>query len=532
MRILIFTDTLSLGGKQRRIMELIQYLIQQPGYELAIVTTDDDVHFKYVYEFGIPIKVIKRKYLKYDPLLFLKFYRYCNSYKPDIIHTWDKMTTFYALLAKLINKTPIVSNLISDSNKREKKWTFDSIFFSIDIYFSDIILANSHAGILAYNCLNPKTKVIYNGVNLERFNQKIDAKKVREELGVKTVYMLIMVASFSDFKNYNLFIDVAKELGRIRDDVTFVGVGDGPNFSKIKKRIKDENVSNVILTGKQDHVEQVISASDLGILCTYSEGISNSIIEYMALGKPVITTDTTGGSKEIIIEGETGFCTEPSTEKIIALIILLLNDAKLRVSMGEKGKERINSNFSIERMGKDFDFVYKEVLVQKNIFQEIKNIKHNTKGLVFIISFRLCNYLTKNWFLRIIGIPFRLLYKLNIQWLLGIDIPDTTKIDFGFQVMHGQGLAINGETIIGRNVLVRQNTTIGNARKDGGCPIIGDNVEIGANSVIIGEISIGKNSIIAAGSVVVKDVPEYVIVAGNPAKTIKSIKNEDSYYSS
>lgn len=536
MRILFFIDTLDAGGKQRRMLELIQYLKKQPGYDIALVVMDNEIHFKYVYDIGIPVKIMKRKYVKYDPFLFINFYRYCKFFKPDIIHTWDYMTTIYAIPTKLICMVPIVNSMIADSKKRYKTFSLNNLFFKTSIRFSRVILSNSESGLRAYNVNLAKAKVIYNGVRLERFQQIHIQKEIRDLLDIKTTYAIIMVASFSKFKDYDLFLDVAIELEKIRTDVTFVGVGDGTEFNHIQQRIVNEQIGNVILTGRKIDVEPIIASSDIGILFTntdlHGEGISNSIIEYMALGKPVITTDTTGGSKEIIIEGETGFCTERNTEKIIALISLLLNDAKLRVSMGEKGKERINSSFSIERMGKDFDFVYKEVFLQKKLFQEIKAAKHNTKGLIFIISFRICNYFTRNWFLRIIGIPFRLLYKLNIQWLLGIDIPDTTKIDYGFQVMHGQGLAVNGETIIGRNVLVRQNTTIGNAKKDGGCPIIGDNVEIGANSVIIGEISIGKNSIIAAGSVVVKDVPEYVIVGGNPAKIIKSIKNENSHHSS
>lgn len=117
----------------------------------------------------------------------------------------------------------------------------------------------------------------------------------------------------------------------------------------------------------------------------------------------------------------------------------------------------------------------------------------------------------------------RAFYTIFIQWILGIDIPDTTTIGRGFNVFHGQGLIISNKTKIGDNVIVRQNTTIGNAKPNGGCPIIGNNVDIGANSVVIGEIVIGDNSIIAAGSVVIRDVPPNVVVAGNPAKIVKEL---------
>ena len=88
---------------------------------------------------------------------------------------------------------------------------------------------------------------------------------------------------------------------------------------------------------------------------------------------------------------------------------------------------------------------------------------------------------------------------------------------------HPYATIINAKRV-GRNFSCRQCTTIGN-KKDGDndhLPIIGDNVTLGANVVIIGGITIGNNVIVGAGSVVVKDVPDNCVVAGNPAKVIKT----------
>ena len=147
----------------------------------------------------------------------------------------------------------------------------------------------------------------------------------------------------------------------------------------------------------------------------------------------------------------------------------------------------------------------------------------NTKGQFILRRFKVSHFFAKSKFYRIIGFPIRFLYKIFIQWFLGVDIPDTLKFGNSFQVFHGQGLIIHSDTIIGNNVTVRHNTTIGVAMDGGKCPEIKNNVNIGANSVIIGDITIGRNSIIAAGSIVVKDVPENVIVGGNPAKVIKNL---------
>lgn len=75
---------------------------------------------------------------------------------------------------------------------------------------------------------------------------------------------------------------------------------------------------------------------------------------------------------------------------------------------------------------------------------------------------------------------------------------------------------------IGDNCVFRNNTTIGNKAENNDCrPIIGNNVNIGANVVIIGDITIGDDVIIGAGSVVVKDIPNNCIIAGNPTRIIK-----------
>ena len=85
-----------------------------------------------------------------------------------------------------------------------------------------------------------------------------------------------------------------------------------------------------------------------------------------ALGKPVISTDIVGGSKEIILEGETGYCIERNAEKIVASIDYLLNNSELRILMGKKAKERISSYFSIKRMSEEFENIYEDVLAQNS----------------------------------------------------------------------------------------------------------------------------------------------------------------------
>jgi serine O-acetyltransferase len=122
--------------------------------------------------------------------------------------------------------------------------------------------------------------------------------------------------------------------------------------------------------------------------------------------------------------------------------------------------------------------------------------------------------------------------KLRYYWksLFVGDIPckifRSTKILGGLMCYHPFATVINAKSI-GKNFQFRNGLTIGNTFNDNTkIPVIGDNVVVGANVVIIGDIIIGDNVIIGAGSVVVKDVPSNVVVAGNPAKIIRSLHDE------
>lgn len=102
-------------------------------------------------------------------------------------------------------------------------------------------------------------------------------------------------------------------------------------------------------------------------------------------------------------------------------------------------------------------------------------------------------------------------------------ISQSTMLGGGCLMAHPFSSVLNAEKI-GRNLTVRNCTTIGYGK--GGRPIIGNDVDLGVNVVIIGGIHIGNNVIVGAGSVVVKDVPDNCVIAGNPAKIIRYLNKE------
>lgn len=119
----------------------------------------------------------------------------------------------------------------------------------------------------------------------------------------------------------------------------------------------------------------------------------------------------------------------------------------------------------------------------------------------------------------------------GVSWICSWYLPKAKdffpckNIGGGIYTAHPYATVLNAKSI-GKKFSVRQCTTVGNKRDGEGTngPIIGDNVNLGANVCIIGNIKIGNNVVVGAGSVVIKDVPDNVVVAGNPARVIKSLK--------
>jgi glycosyltransferase involved in cell wall biosynthesis len=274
------------------------------------------------------------------------------------------MLAFYSLPAIILKRLPHINSHIADAPLLRKKYGFHSIITRLGFKFSKIILSNSYAGLMSYGVSNKKCRVIYNGIRLDRFSDLPDKASVKDKFHIRTVFAVIMVASFTTKKKYGQFLDLAEYFLEKRNDITFLGVGDTREdiveFEKI--RVRAAKIGNVILNEKIDSVESLVNACDIGVLFTHSEGFSNSIIEYMACGKPVIANDA-GGTKELIVNNSTGFLiTDETTAEIAGFIIELLDNKERRDTVGKNARLHIEENFSIDRMGDEFNSLYLEIV--------------------------------------------------------------------------------------------------------------------------------------------------------------------------
>lgn len=122
--------------------------------------------------------------------------------------------------------------------------------------------------------------------------------------------------------------------------------------------------------------------------------------------------------------------------------------------------------------------------------------------------------------IRWLASPYLFVYQLLVWWELGIELNHKAEVGPRLRLHHGYGLVVHESAVIGSDCTLRHGTTIGNRRESDDCPVIGDRVDIGCSSVIIGRIKIGDDAKIGAGSVVLHDVPAGCTVAGNPARPV------------
>lgn len=334
---------------------------------MLVVLRKNIIEYPLFLNLNIPYKIISSKYRKSDITLPLKFYKICIDFKPDIVHAWGSMPALVSLFAIVFLKIPLINSQITNAPPNIDRWTLRFVISKINFYFSKKIVANSYAGLSSYGVENsPKSLVIYNGVNEQRFINLPEKQIIRKKYNVSTRYAVAMVASFTKNKDYNLFVDVANLINKYSDDITFIGIGgyninDPSIYNKVL--FKASNNPRIHFTGRITDVEALVNVCDIGILFSpFGEGISNAIIEYMALGKPVIANDA-GGTKEILHTGYNGYLIHNETpEEIVNLILSLLYDKDKRTKMGANGKKTIREIFSVKKMSVAFINCYLDSL--------------------------------------------------------------------------------------------------------------------------------------------------------------------------
>ena len=210
---------------------------------------------------------------------------------------------------------------------------------------ADVVLAVSNAlrhEIIATGVsgISNKTRICWNSVDIEKFSQKED-NSFRNELGLTDKPIVLFVGNLIKRKNVDSLLE-AKKIAN--SNYNLVIVGDGPLFKKLKKKVEEENIRDVIFTGSRNDVENIIPSCDVLVLPSLSESFGLVLIEALACGKPVIGSNV-GGITEIITD-DVGLLVNPNKVSSIASAIdRIINDGEFRNLLSSNARDRA-INFS------------------------------------------------------------------------------------------------------------------------------------------------------------------------------------------
>jgi glycosyltransferase involved in cell wall biosynthesis len=357
IRILFFIESMSSGGKERRLIELLKGLSSFNFIDFEIILSNENIHYNDINNYKL--NIINKNNLS---LSIYKLNKLIKKYKPHIIHCFGHVEMLQILICAMFSNYKIINSTISTSPDKVSYFSKLNLINKLVFPFSDIILSNSKSGIKSYG-LEPSNRVfhIYNGFDLGR-NKNLDSiKNIKKKFNINTELIVGMVASFSDKKDYKTYIDAATKVIDDGCNITFLCIGSGDD-SIYKNSLNNRFRENIKFLGRQEDVESIMNICDIGVLSTYTEGISNSLMEFMALGKPVIATDG-GGTSELVKNNKTGLLVKVrNVQDLYEKIIYLINNPDIGISMGKKGLSRIEKVFSLDQMIDKTVRVYKELV--------------------------------------------------------------------------------------------------------------------------------------------------------------------------
>jgi sugar transferase (PEP-CTERM/EpsH1 system associated) len=213
---------------------------------------------------------------------------------------------------------------------------------------------------------------IYNGVDLERFHPSVEPRpSLWAEGSVSPGGMIVgTVGRLEEVKDQltlvRAFLHLLDTESSARSRLRLVIIGGGLLRKEAMRLLKSASAEHLAwLPGERSDIPEVMRALDLFVLPSLREGISNTILEAMASGIPVVATRV-GGNPELVVEGETGMLVPPSDPAAMANAIrTYFNHPELLKAHGQAGRKRVEQEFSMEKMMNGYMEVYDKVLSQK-----------------------------------------------------------------------------------------------------------------------------------------------------------------------
>lgn len=367
---------LDIGGAETHLLRILPRL-KASGYKIILFPLRDGGQLeKEFVESGVTLCVSKETSSKGFVYKLKRIIGLCSMLyrqKPDIVHYFLPEAYLIGGVCSIFSPVSIKVMSRRSLNLYQKNKPFIKYVEFFMHKWMRLVLGNSKAVVneLYLEGINKnKVKLIYNGVDVPVKHDSETRKKMRESLNVSQNKLIITVVS--NLIPYKGHKDLLNALKIISDQlpenwiVFFVGRDDN-NYSKELSCMINEFdfVEHIKLVGHTRNTSDYLIASDIGILPSHQEGFSNSLLESMAHGLPMIVTDV-GGNAEAISDNVNGFVVPAHhPEKLAEKILILANNVELRNRFSENSYDVVITKFSIENCVSQYDSVYKDLLGMK-----------------------------------------------------------------------------------------------------------------------------------------------------------------------
>jgi glycosyltransferase involved in cell wall biosynthesis len=292
---------------------------------------------------------------------------FLRRHKFDIVHTHDLWSNLLGVPAAWLAGVPAIVSSRRDLAHFEWYKGKRRVWLRRIQNLSGTVLANAtpiRDALIAEDGFAPeKLRVIHNGIEIEKFQRSGSG---REHLfpGSGDRKLIVLVGNMhTDVKGHPWLINSAPAVVREFPSTRFVLVGDGEQRAKFERQVADLGLQqNFLFLGHRADIPEILACCDIAVLPSRAEGLANAVLEYMAAGLPTVLSRV-GGNTELVEHGVTGLLVPPENSPALSAALLkLLRDPSLARQMAQSGHEFTVRNFSFERLVREVDDLYTELL--------------------------------------------------------------------------------------------------------------------------------------------------------------------------